>query len=200
MKKLLMCLALLMALFALASGVWMLNRANKPASATSGLGAATESLPPPTSTNTNATEVFQRAFWKRPTENDNILHAERREWADGDGVDRWQWFIAVDPSVELARYLHEQNPFSMSSPKAAVVLPKDQLPEWFPTSPEDYTVQQTADGQMTFLVDPESGRLFATSQGRGFAKAVEMPAAAPATSAPPQGRLPTTRPPTPKSK
>ena len=182
---------------ALAGGAWFFARHRIGPSEDAPKSAA-KSLPPPTSTNTNVTEVFQRAFWKRPTENDKILHAERREWADGDGVDRWQWFIAVDPSVELARYLNEQNPFSMSAPKDVVVLPAEQVPEWFPKSADGFTVQQTADRQMIFLFELDSGRLFAASQGRGFAKAAEVPVATPKTSAQAQGRLPTTPPPTPK--
>ena len=193
MKKLLIFVVVV----ALVGAAWFFTR-NRVELSTDAPEVARKSLPPPTSTNTNVTEVFQRAFWKRPTENDKILHAERREWADGDGVDRWQWFIAVDPSVELARYLKEQNPFGMSVPKEAVALPTEQVPEWFPKSAAGFTVQQTADRQMIFLFEPDSARLYATSQGRGFAKAVEVPVAAPKASAQPQGRLPTTPPPTPK--
>lgn len=193
MKRLL----ILVIVAALAGGAWFFTRPRIGSSEEVAKPAA-KSLPPPTSTNTNVTEVFQRAFWKRPTDDDKILHAVRREWADGDGVDRWQWFIAVDPSVELARYLNEQNPFSMSAPKSAVVLPTEQVPEWFPSSADGFKVQQTADRQMIFLIEPDSGRLFATSQGRGFAKAAEVPVSAPKTSTQAQGRLPTTPPPTPK--
>lgn len=181
---------------ALAGGAWFFTRGAADSTAEAPVEPV-RSLPPPTSTNANATEVFQRAFWKRPTENDKILHAERREWADGDGVDRWQWFIVVDPSAELAGYLHEQNPFGMSAPKEPVVLPSEQVPEWFPKSADGFVVQQTSDRQMIFLLEADSGRLFATSQGRGFAKAVERPVAAPKTSAQPPGRLPTSPPPQP---
>ena len=59
------------------------------------LPAASPAYEPPTTTISDATEVFQKAFWKRPTAADKILNAERREWADADGVKRWQWFIAV---------------------------------------------------------------------------------------------------------
>lgn len=157
-------------------------------------------LPPPTTTNTDATEVFQRAFWKRPTEEDHILHAERREWADADVLDRWQWFIEVDPSEPLARYLNEQNPFSLSEPKGKVTLPGEPRPEWFPDTAEGFTAKQSMDGLMLFLIQPDNGRLFATSQGRGFAKPAAVPPSPPrpvqSSSAP--GRLPTTPPPLPK--
>lgn len=163
--------------------------------------SASAPLPPPTTTQTDPTEVFKRAFWKRPTDEDKILHAERQEWADEDGLDRWQWFIAVDPSEDLARYLNEQNPFSLTEPKGAVALPREQVPEWFPDSAEGFGVRQSLDGQMIFLTDADSGRLFATSQGRGFAKPAEMTprVSAPAVQAASiPGRLPNSPPPLPK--
>ena len=53
-------------------------------------------------TNDDPQEVFQRAFWRRPTADERILHAERREWvSEEDGVRRWQWFLAVEPSGAL---------------------------------------------------------------------------------------------------
>lgn len=156
-------------------------------------------VPPPTSTNTDPVQVFQRAFWKRPTGKDQILHAERREWVAGDGLERWQWFIAVDPSDELARYLHEQNPFSLSEPKGKVTLPEEPRPSWFPSSADGFTVRQSIDGQMLFLTQVDTGRLFATSQGHGFAKPVEIsPSHSPAAlNSATAGRLPTTPPPNP---
>ncbi len=191
-------LLLILAVVVLAVAAWFVGGSSDVESAPQAMVEEGKALLAPTTTNTDATEVFQRAFWKRPTEKDEILHAERREWADGDGVDRWQWFIAVDPSAELARYLHEQNPFSMSAPKGEVALPADELPEWFPDSVDGYDVTQTADGQMIFLMRPGDGRLFAMSQGRGFAKAVEAPPPTPqGISTNTQGRLPTTSPPTP---
>lgn len=189
---------LLIGVGVVAAGAWYFGGSSGGVPASKDEVPSSDAPPLPTTTNTDATEVFQRAFWKRPTEQDEILHAERREWADGDGVDRWQWFIAVDPSAELARYLHEQNPFSMSPPKRDVALPMDELPDWFPSSVDGYEVTQTADGQMIFLLRPDDGRLFATSQGRGFAKAVEAPPPSPPViSSNAQGRLPATPPPTP---
>ena len=153
-------------------------------------------FPPATSTSTDAEEVFKRAFWKRPTDGDRILHAERREWTNADGVDRWQWFIAVDPSEELARYLNEKNPFRLSEPRGKVAIPTPPRPEWFPVTAEGFKVRQSRDGNMLFLTHRESGRLFATSQGRGFAKAVEVtpPAAPQSNGSGNPGRLPLTPP------
>lgn len=149
----------------------------------------------PTTTHTEASEVFKRAFWKRPTPEDKILHAERREWADEDGVDRWQWFIAVDPSPEFASYLFGQNPFSLIEPDEGAAMPIHRVPEWFPKSAKALEIRQSPDGAMLILTDPDSGRLFATAQGHGFAKAVEMPTPSPAQSSPASGRIPTTPPP-----
>ena len=67
--------------------------------------APTTNQVPPTTTTTANAEVFQKAFWKRPTDDDRILHAERREWSGEDGISRWQWFIAVQPSRQLTAYL-----------------------------------------------------------------------------------------------
>jgi hypothetical protein len=157
-------------------------------------------LPPPTNTSTDTAEVFQRAFWKRPTETDRILHAERREWADANGVDRWQWFIAVEPSVELARYLNEQNPFSLIEPRGEVAIPAQPIPKWFPTKADGFKARQSQDGQMLILINTKSGHLYATSQGRGFAKPVDgTPPSAPASrSSGNPGRLPNTPPPVQK--
>lgn len=156
-------------------------------------------LPPPTTTNTDAEEVFKRAFWRRPTADDRILHAERREWADEGGVDRWQWFIAVDPSQELGRYL-DGNPFSLSDPAGKAAIPASPRPGWFPASADGYGVSQSRDGQMLILTQKESGRLFATSQGRGFAKPVEHTPQTPPLSheSANPGRLPSHPPPVPE--
>src|SRR4051794_12896768 len=56
-------------------------------------------------TNLDAVEVFRRAFWRDPAAADHILHAERREWvSEENGVRRWQWFIAVEPGLDLATW------------------------------------------------------------------------------------------------
>lgn len=184
----------------LAAVVWLAWRA-----ADAGRQAAADSAPiswqgaPPTLTLNDAEEIFKKAFWRRPMPDDQILNAERREWSDEDGLQRWQWFIAVDPSDELARYLHEQNPFSLSEPKGKVTLPEDPRPSWFPSSTDGFTVRQSIDGQMLFLTQADTGRLFATSQGQGFAKPVEIsPSQSPAArNSATAGRLPATPPPNP---
>jgi hypothetical protein len=53
---------------------------------------------PPTEIENDPVKIFQRAFWASPTGEDEILHAERREWSNADGVQKWQWFLVVEPS------------------------------------------------------------------------------------------------------
>jgi hypothetical protein len=50
----------------------------------------------PTKTMTDAEEIFKRAFWRRPENDDKLLHALRHEWSDADGLQRWQWFLVVN--------------------------------------------------------------------------------------------------------
>src|SRR5687768_14837771 len=58
--------------------------------------------------------VFQRAFWRRPAPADRILHAERRQWqTSGGAVEKWQWFIAVEPSAAFRDWLLKENPFQL---------------------------------------------------------------------------------------
>lgn len=151
--------------------------------------------PPPTSTDTDAKEVFQRAFWRRPAGDDIILHAERREWSGPDGVDRWQWFIAIKPSAAFKEYLIGQNPFSLVDAREDVDLPSDRIPEWFPKSPQSFRTRQSADGGMLVLIDSSSGILYATGEGRGFAKGTETPQPVSAEPVKRSGRLPDAPPP-----
>ena len=70
---------------------------------------------PPASTVTDPAIVFQKAFWKRPTSEDQILHAERREWQSQDGLSKWQWFITVKPGPALVAHLITDNAFMLSA-------------------------------------------------------------------------------------
>ena len=149
--------------------------------------------PPPTTTNTNPTEVFQKAFWKRPTPEDQILNAERREWQDKDGLSKWQWFIAVKPSPALVDHLITDNAFMLV--KAAKPLPAE-LPEWFQPPAETVTNYTNPGGTFHILWDKEKNLLHATDSGSGFRPGAPDPARA-ITAAQPEGRLPTTPPPKP---
>jgi hypothetical protein len=147
-------------------------------------------------------EVFQRALWRRPAADDKILHAERREWTKEStrGVDRWQWFIAVEPGAALKKWLREQNPFSVRPVGNADAPEIKDAPAWFPADNSGYIVHTGGTtGSLTFLWSRQGETLYATGSGTGFQPGVAGPATptpAPAPQATPQGRLPQTPPPT----
>lgn len=126
-------------------------------------------------TNDDPQEVFQRAFWRRPTAEDRILHAERREWvSEEDGVRRWQWFLAVQPGAALDQWLREDNAFGLA--RVTSTAPFDgfaQSPSWFPTKGElaECEIHQAAGNRMTLIFDPAKKVLYATDAGHGFALA-----------------------------
>lgn len=120
-------------------------------------------------------EVFQRAFWRRPTADDRILHAERREWVSvEDGVRRWQWFLAVEPGAALDQWLREENAFGLA--KVTNATPFDgfaPLPSWFPKKEKlaRYEIHQAAGQRMKLIFDPAKDVLYAADAGHGFAVA-----------------------------
>ncbi|MEO0447121.1 MAG: hypothetical protein AAF191_13695 [Verrucomicrobiota bacterium] len=115
-------------------------------------------------------EVFQSAFWRRPGEQDEILHAERRHWLDEGEVSKWQWFLEVRPSQELVHYLRDRNAFSLSPLEAGRFVA--HAPQWFRYPSEGATAFGVSSGEM-YLVFCADGRLFATGQGAGFQQAFE---------------------------
>ncbi len=117
--------------------------------------------------------VFQRAFWRRPTSADKILHAERRDWLDdSSGVQKWQWFIAVQPSAAFRDWLLKDNPFEL-----VAVAPGTELgalsspPAWFPVAAELTALARYRNREGRFFVfhDLANNRLYATDAGGGFA-------------------------------
>ena len=82
---------------------------------------------PPTSIDNEPVRIFQRAFWVRPTPADKILHAERREWKDADGVQKWQWFLVVVPSPALLKRLRDDNAFGLMPAATASPFPTRTL-------------------------------------------------------------------------
>lgn len=149
-------------------------------------------------TEEDAAEVFRRAFWREPAADDRILQAERREWiAEGDdGVRRWQWFIALQPSPAFSAWLEDENPFSLSPVPSDSIDPADvDAPVWFPTASRlvACTVRQSHDRTMTLLTDSVTGTLYATDAGQGF-RIAPMSSAAPSL---PSGPPPTFSPPRP---
>lgn len=142
--------------------------------------------------------VFQRAFWRRPQEGDVILNAERREWLDGEEVERWQWYLLVEPSEELLRALRDDNSFGLQKGILNPELFQD-APEWFQGVSSDFDCRTAPDGGMTLFFGSE--RLYATGQGGGFQAGAERPTRpekeAVPTSREPSGRLPNQSPPKP---
>lgn len=127
-------------------------------------------------TETNVETVFQRAFWRRPGPDVRILNGERREWADGNNVQQWQWFLAVQSTPEFRRWLLEQNPFELvraEQPVEPARLEKP-APAWFPEAAAraQMTQYRAPGGKFTVYLDAKSGRLFATDAGAGFAAPV----------------------------
>lgn len=154
---------------------------------------------PPDQTIVDAVEVFQRAFWKRPTADDKILHAERREWSDANGISNWQWFIAVETSSALRKHLREDNAFSLIA--SADIQPPPDAPTWFRFPTESMDALHAAHGRMTLWFAKTSPVLFATDSGAGFRPGAAEPGRAGATtssSLAETGRLPLTSPPLPQ--
>jgi hypothetical protein len=156
-------------------------------------GTGASSMPPE--------EVFKRALWRRPAPEDTILHAERREWPTDQtqGVDRWQWFLAVKPGPSLKKWLREQNPFSVSPVGYAEAPVMNGAPAWFPSDLSDYIIHTGGTtGSLVFLWSRRGDTLYATGSGTGFAPGVSEPVTpASMPSSVPQGRLPPTPPPIP---
>ena len=95
---------------------------------------------------TDARQVFRRAFWRNPGAQDRILEALRREWSDEHGVQRWDWYIVVDLSPELCAYLLEHNPFQLTRRTHARAL--EHVPDWFPQSTAGWTSCQSIGAEM----------------------------------------------------
>ena len=149
----------------------------------------------PTTTVTDAQEIFKRAFWRPPGKHDEILHAERHEWRDADGLQRWQWFLAVQASPELIKNLRDDNAFGLV-PGSAISL-NPEAPDWFVFKPDDFSIFQSPHSGMRLMFSKTDNTLYATDSGRGFTKGAPEPLKqVPQPPAP--GRLPTTPPPTPK--
>lgn len=150
---------------------------------------------PPSTTQTDPREVFQRAFWRRPTEADEILHAERREWKDAEAITRWQWFIKVNPSPELVKHLITDNAFNLAA--ASAPAPVENAPAWFDATGKAAQVLQSLDAHMQIIFDPQSNLLIATDTGGGFRQGAPEPAKPVAQNNAASSRLPNSPPPKP---
>ena len=148
--------------------------------------------PAPSTTITDPATVFQKALWKRPNSSDRIHHAERREWKDADAVSRWQWFLEVEPSPEIVRYLRDENAFGLKSRPTAELLP--DAPTWFIRDTRDARILSAPGGGMQLIFTAGDARLFAMGSGGGFRPgAPEKPPAL--AQIPAAGRLPLESPP-----
>jgi hypothetical protein len=175
---------------ALAVGAWFFFRVQRPVEKPDSASRETlqKSFPPEL--------VFRRAFWRRPTPEDRILHADRREWSDSGGVTRWQAFLAVEPGPTLRAWL-ATNPFSL----ATVPSPSREIPNppvWFPKKTDGFTIQQSPIGNMLLLTAPGGSPVYFTDHGQGFTRPAATNAPPPASSPAPQNRLPNAPPPIPQ--
>jgi hypothetical protein len=149
----------------LALGAWFTFQAARPVTPTKEVSgeALQKNFPPDV--------VFARAFWRSPATDDRILHAERWEWSDADGVTRWQAFLEVAPGSALQEWL-ASNPFSLvSSPDLDSDI--QNPPTWFPNNTAHFTIQKAPFGQMVILTAPGGSPVYFTDQGRGFARPAE---------------------------
>lgn len=147
----------------------------------------------PTTTNSDPVEVFQRAFWKRPTATDEIIHAERREWKDAESVTRWQWFIQVKPSPELVRHLITENAFNLVPASASPSV--ESAPDWFQASSKSARALHSTGTEMLIIFDQENNIITATDNGGGFHKSTAAAPKSIAQSQPSPSRLPNSPPP-----
>ena len=177
MKPRLPLLAAVLALLGVGGGAaWMFFARSTPATAVAPTGPSFALAKP--DANGLALErdhaaVFQRAFWRRPASDDRILQAERRDWLDASsGVEKWQWYIAVQPGAAFRDWLLKDNPFEL-----VVVAPGTELaplsspPAWFPAAGELATLARFRNREGRYFVfhDLANNRLYATDAGGGFA-------------------------------
>lgn len=149
----------------------------------------------PTTTVTESEEIFKRAFWRLPSSEDEILQAERHEWRDADGLQRWQWFLVVKASTQLIKNLRDDNAFGLVPGSAGLLNP--EAPNWFVFKPAEFSILQSPHSGMRLMFSKTDNTLYATDSGFGFRPGAPEPVKqAPSPSAP--GRLPTTPPPIPK--
>lgn len=151
---------------------------------------------PPTRTVTDAEEVFKRAFWRRPSAEDEILQAERYEWSDAEGVVRWQWFLVVKPSAGLLKDLRDDNSFGLVPAASASAVPES--PAWFIYKPAEVLIMQSPGTGLRLMFAKSDNILYATASGGGFTKGEPEPPT-PVQGAPEPGRIPTTSPSEPES-
>ena len=195
MKRILPIIAVIAALSLLWFGrQWLDGRRKSPVEQPS---LEAPKVDPPTKVENDPVKVFQRAFWASPTDDDEILHAERREWSDAQGVRKWQWFLVVEPSAALLKRLRDDNAFGLAPASSAADIA--DAPKWFAFDANESVVMKSPHSGMQLIFSKDGKVLQATDSGFGFRPGAPEPAKqAPPSSAPAPGRLPSTPPPTPK--
>ncbi|MBS0632450.1 MAG: hypothetical protein JSS11_11080 [Verrucomicrobia bacterium] len=117
-------------------------------------------------------EIFRRAFWRQPAAADRIVLADRREWSDQhEDVQRWQWFLQVEPGPELLKTLRDPATFGLLPTRNPRPLPRQVVvPAWFPTAAQvaGCEILQASGGGLTVYYRAADNVLFATDAGRGF--------------------------------
>jgi hypothetical protein len=141
-------------------------------------------------------KIFQRAFWASPTSEDTILHAERREWSDGEGILKWEWFLVVEPSPALLKRLRDDNVFGLVPVTSAAAI--GNAPGWFRFDTGDVSVLKSPHGRLQLIFSRNYRTLYATDAGLGFTKGAPEPVRPAPQQAPVPGRLPMTPPPRPQ--
>lgn len=152
-----------------------------PPPATDAVAVADEAAPVPEPATTEVMradfrpeDVFARALWRRPDPADRILHADRCEWLDPDGVSRWSSFLAVQPGQALREWL-ASNPFSLAT-VASLDRELPDRPDWFPATHDGYRLQQSASGNLVILTHDSSGTVYLADHGSGFTRPTQSPA------------------------
>ncbi|MDP0490611.1 MAG: hypothetical protein Q7Q71_06140 [Verrucomicrobiota bacterium JB023] len=136
-------------------------------------------------------EIFKRAFWRRPSDDDEIIRAERREWLSGGEVERWEWYLQFRPGDELGEMLFGRNEFRLS-PTAQEDHSVAHGPDWFTPGAGEVALA-AEDGSMTLVRDGQT--VFAMGAGGGFSSGHELSPSTVQPVPPSQGRLPGHRPP-----
>lgn len=151
---------------------------------------------PPTSIQNDPVKIFQRAFWASPTSEDTILHAERREWSGADGLEKWQWFLVVEPSPALLKRLRDDNAFGLLPAASAAAI--GNAPDWFRFDADEVSVLKSPQAKLQLIFSKNHRMLYATDSGLGFRPGAPEPIKPTPQQAPVPGRLPTTPPPRPQ--
>lgn len=142
--------------------LWQDDSANAAPTTASHLAAADK----PSAVSHDEEEIFRRAFWRRPSAEDRILHAERREWTDDQGVKKWQWFIKIQASPKLVKFLREDNPFDVVPAASGPMI--DNPPTWFTPNYDDSDTMVSKKGKLMMSFSRQESLVFAADFGYGF--------------------------------